>query len=900
MNHRIAALGLLVAVLIAAPAGADIIVNPSNTPWIADSGDVINDGTLEIAHDATAEIRPGATVTLTGAITVGQRNNPGTLSQLVASGGTIVCAGFVASNKSEGDAYVELSGADVTVNSVTISSSVSELAGVNSTVVLSGGSLDITADTGILRIGATGSVNTTAPVIDWTQSGGDLTFMGKFIQIGTAPNVDATYTLSGGTFTQTRTGGWGLTVGGAAGEGYGTFHVDGYWDVAGVDHEIDLLGGGTRVDAQGTLKFTIHDANGTAVIHVAGVDAANMLGTVDIDLDGYTPANGETFTLMQGATDYGSLTLAAEDADFWTLSTDGDALRATYVEPNQAPVLVQGPGFTDPTVEPAGYGSGLGADAKCMALWDVVPHQDVDAPFGVGVVAFHMNGIDRVEFSLDNGPWTAVTEMTLNPRTNVWEYWVTLDPATIAAEGAVEIRAIAYPTDAGQPRLLEPMVLFVDKGTLPHPTLTITGTDIRAELIDYMAAGGSLEGLTIYLPEGDYKMVGTPFGHDYENERWVTVAPAPGADPANVRIVDKARSRIMYIRLHRLTLVHGDSYIWYPDRPGRSCWVDQCTAYSYDVDRAEGLLCQSADLWVTGLTTGGTMQGVYCRSDLRLCRDAHVSDVREDSFRLNGGALLVNCTSAYADAADTPRHPDIVQIYATDWENCIIYGLKAVEGIRAQGISPVQPHDMAVVNCVIQREEDSDAQMNLGTPINHYLIQNCTFNQRIVLRTTDVQNFVIRGTVLGNLGTYDGVTREQMNDWTFCSDLHLANVGSTDVIEDGAGTITVGDPLYVDPAAMDFRPADGSPLLDRMAPFVPVDITGTPRLDPTPIGAYEVAPATIPGDADGDGDVDLDDFVILKTNFGTPAGATQGEGDFDGDGDVDLDDFVILKTNFGT
>ena len=49
-----------------------------------------------------------------------------------------------------------------------------------------------------------------------------------------------------------------------------------------------------------------------------------------------------------------------------------------------------------------------------------------------------------------------------------------------------------------------------------------------------------------------------------------------------------------------------------------------------------------------------------------------------------------------------------------------------------------------------------------------------------------------------------------------------------------------------------------------------------------------------PGDADGDGDVDLDDFVILKNNFGTATGATCAEGDFDGDGDVDLDDYVLF------
>ncbi len=65
-------------------------------------------------------------------------------------------------------------------------------------------------------------------------------------------------------------------------------------------------------------------------------------------------------------------------------------------------------------------------------------------------------------------------------------------------------------------------------------------------------------------------------------------------------------------------------------------------------------------------------------------------------------------------------------------------------------------------------------------------------------------------------------------------------------------------------------------------------------------GLVEITPvAAYPGDADRDGDVDLDDFAALKTNFGTAAGAAWDQGDFDGDGDVDLDDFAILKTNFG-
>ncbi|NLF30239.1 MAG: PEP-CTERM sorting domain-containing protein [Planctomycetes bacterium] len=57
---------------------------------------------------------------------------------------------------------------------------------------------------------------------------------------------------------------------------------------------------------------------------------------------------------------------------------------------------------------------------------------------------------------------------------------------------------------------------------------------------------------------------------------------------------------------------------------------------------------------------------------------------------------------------------------------------------------------------------------------------------------------------------------------------------------------------------------------------------------------------TRPGDADMDGDVDLDDFVCLKNNFGLTARVHWGHGDYDGNGRVDLDDFALLKNNFGT
>ncbi|MEM7809666.1 MAG: PEP-CTERM sorting domain-containing protein [Planctomycetota bacterium] len=58
-------------------------------------------------------------------------------------------------------------------------------------------------------------------------------------------------------------------------------------------------------------------------------------------------------------------------------------------------------------------------------------------------------------------------------------------------------------------------------------------------------------------------------------------------------------------------------------------------------------------------------------------------------------------------------------------------------------------------------------------------------------------------------------------------------------------------------------------------------------------------PASLPGDANGDGTVDLADFGILRANFGSTMG-TFATGDFNGDMNVDLADFGILRANFGT
>jgi hypothetical protein len=62
--------------------------------------------------------------------------------------------------------------------------------------------------------------------------------------------------------------------------------------------------------------------------------------------------------------------------------------------------------------------------------------------------------------------------------------------------------------------------------------------------------------------------------------------------------------------------------------------------------------------------------------------------------------------------------------------------------------------------------------------------------------------------------------------------------------------------------------------------------------------AFEVvAPTEKPGDANGDGKVDIFDYSLVVTNFGKRGANIPG--DVDHDGDVDIFDYSLVVTNFG-
>jgi hypothetical protein len=66
---------------------------------------------------------------------------------------------------------------------------------------------------------------------------------------------------------------------------------------------------------------------------------------------------------------------------------------------------------------------------------------------------------------------------------------------------------------------------------------------------------------------------------------------------------------------------------------------------------------------------------------------------------------------------------------------------------------------------------------------------------------------------------------------------------------------------------------------------------------PVGVGNKVLLLAALAGDANLDGKIDLNDFGLLKSNFGS--GQRLSQGNMNGDGTIDLNDFGILKTNFG-
>ena len=534
--------------------------------------------------------------------------------------------------------------------------------------------------------------------------------------------------------------------------------------------------------------------------------------------------------------------------------------------------LQAGSGWLGPTEQPDAIGSphmkGFTADAICR--WDVVPFQTIDSPFDVGVVAFHMNGIDRVEIAADGGEWMELTEPTLNKRTGVVEYFATIDPADFE-DGRVELRARVFPRNAGQPVVLQgevsrysvwdgyhSMIVYTNaNSTLQRPVRYVspsgsddfgTGTrsnpfqTIFAAALDVQNDHGSADGATIRLEAGSYLWGGADGAFYPESDsRWITIESAPGVARDAVRLdsVDTGGLKTRKVHLKDLT-VDG---IAMTSVSGGICaiWVDNCVMEAGG--RLDNHLFLPPTTWASGIyLTRTTIREVQkAMSTVNFAREVLIHDIGSDAFK--NARLVLNSTVRDIDNTDVAPHPDVLQFHGSEFDNIIVYGLKAVENIDAQGIFVRRDgndghfDNSAFINVILKSEEYAGQWQHSADHLvmwhfvhltRPFWMRDDSYDDDLITR---LRNVSIRNCVFDSLiyDITDGPKPLELSD--NCHFVRYDPVGTN---------ATTGDPMFVDEDALDFHPLPESPLQSRVDEIlVPFDLEMNSVASSRDIGALQ-------------------------------------------------------------
>lgn len=610
-----------------------------------------------------------------------------------------------------------------------------------------------------------------------------------------------------------------------------------------------------------SASSTLLNLGGTADVTVTAVQSDGTSSDVT-DLVTFDVSDGSVLQVAAGspaevtALGYGSSTLTASYN-----GVDSNTANFLVQDPAAIAQLVPGGGWTGPTAEPGQVGSGSGSDAKAIARWDVVPHQTFNQDFQVGVVAFHVNQIDRVEMAVDGGPWVPIYVPTVNPRTGVAEYWANLS-ALNHSTGTVEVRAIAYPT-VGEPRLLPSMELFADPNdqaevqvryisqtgsdssgdgseSNPFRTARKAGRDIQSDSSDGTADGGIIYCLAgnIVLEDG-----GSPVT---TSERWCTIMPAPGLTKDDVNIVatnDNLETKL--VRLKDVT-IHSAVKSGFSNNDISSgdevClgWFDDCLFQGNGQTTTISSLTFVAHsrftaYYATDCELRDDKNGLTYATMLRNC---HIQSIGSDAFK--NGRCIINCSVDDVHSGNTGWHADIVQ-YTRSQQNNILYGIHATN-CKAQGIfckpSSLNLTGTAIVNVLI--EEIASLKSEWESNSSHVLLWNCSFIDHAFYFTGNGSNVSVCNNYFEKWGSTPGGAIVDNN--------HYRNGGSTPGTNVTTGGSIAG--LFLDAANDDFRPDPNEDLYGPNRPslinepLTPCDAAGAPWLTPASVGGLENSPSS--------------------------------------------------------
>ena len=534
------------------------------------------------------------------------------------------------------------------------------------------------------------------------------------------------------------------------------------------------------------------------------------------------------------------------------------------------PILMPGNGWAGPigSLNAIGQPSQDGYDATAIARWDVVPFQAFGGTFEVGVLAFHMAGIDRVEFAVDGGPWVAVDEMSLNPRTNVYEYWVSLDASLHDSDGPVEVRAIAYP-NVGVPRVLSGEItddsilngmhsmrlvsypaglpdvfeVFVDSSNGQDAGATgdrgSPFSTIKAAMNFAAAGNGDLSNVTISLLPGRY--IG-PDGTAQTGDSWVTIQAADGVDSEDVVLIGRARPKANYVRLSGLSIeaqtnttifegwVDYDRFVWFDD------------VHLFGDSRADDTryFTRRYHEFVTNSSYTDLPNGP---GGALIVRNTTVDRIRSDAY--SNSLLIVNSSVDDIDRLDSGDHPDVYQIYSPNERvtNRIVYGLRATnarsQGVFLGGIQNNFVDDLAFVNTLIEIPPDAGFKTQWMVPASHILFINSAFVEHSFFwRVEDLDNIFITASIFSAMKTYDVDADRVLSNITAFQN-HFEFPDSYGSIVPGTNN-TFGPDIFIDREGDNYKPTGLSVLVrPDLESSLPNDIFNMSRYPIAAVGPIQ-------------------------------------------------------------
>lgn len=554
-----------------------------------------------------------------------------------------------------------------------------------------------------------------------------------------------------------------------------------------------------------------------------------------------------------------------------------------YLPFRRTRLLTPGAGFGGATGPIADVGSsGRGYLAQPAARWTDVPYQVRTGSVRVGVAAFHINGINRVEFIANGGAAVSVSAMARNPDTGLDEYYATLD-LTGVSDGLIEIRAIVYPNTAGTPRVLEgdwrPSANEVPhedgehafflwsntSGTYTRTPLYIspTGNDSTGNGTlgtPYLTLGkctqvlhdahGSLDGCEVRCAAGTYSFSLTKSGggESTATNRWFTIAAASGVAATDVILQYGADVTPKLVRFSGVTCMGTATGQFFTMAVGgECCWLSNGSRATNNLGR--GTL-PDVGFWenICGrfITESSWVDLNYGPQICSLLRNVTITTIAEDVVSRSGAVF--NLTVSDVAAEETEFHSDYFQLQAADtYDNIVHYGVR-ITNAQAQMFlfqGPTLVKNSAFVNMMMDGTAEPGVYTQFNCPMSHIMFLNMTLKQAFLFNAGSV-TVDTHCAFVGNV--FSSVVVDP-SDPPLLVEVSAAKWESNHfVTPSGYGIYAIGTDqssgawatIVEDDEALDFTPISASPLLDRFTRIVPTDVAGTARPTTCAVGAYEI------------------------------------------------------------